>query len=453
MSRTLYSALFYLALPFLYLRLLRRSLRAPAYRQRWRERLGFYGQNPQVINKNGPNGSHSGLKAGLDDGASLADEQQRTLVIHAVSVGEVHAAVPLIEQIQQAWPQWNIVLTTSTPTGSERVKSIFGQKLTHVYLPYDVPGAVQRFLGYTRPNLLILMETELWPNLIHYSHQQGVAVLLANARLSKKSLRGYLKGGSLVRQMLENISVLAAQSDSDGERFIQLGLPQSRLQITGTMKFDISGNEVQVDAGRAFKQALDGRPVVVAGSTREGEEEKVFSAFAQILAVHPDALLILVPRHPERFDGVYSLLCSRGLQGVRRSEINQRSDGLASSVQVLLGDTMGEMSFYYGAADLAFVGGSLVDTGCQNIIEPAALGLPVITGPSLFNFQSISALLIEAGAMRVVANADELATTLIELIENKADAQEMAKCASALVETNRGASERLLGLVEKLLKA
>ncbi|MBN4053887.1 lipid IV(A) 3-deoxy-D-manno-octulosonic acid transferase [Haliea sp. AH-315-K21] len=417
MNRSIYTLIYYLALPLIFFRMWWRSLKDSRYRQRWLERLAFYP-------------------------ADSFDNNKPAIVFHAVSVGEVHAAVPLIRACQLALPEWTFTLTTTTVTGSARVKEIFGDSVQHCYMPYDSPGAVKRFLRAIKPEILVIMETELWPNLLFYSKQRSCKLLLLNARLSKKSFLNYQKYASLTAKMLLSFDAVAAQFEQDALHFRQLGLPEKTLHTSGTMKFDQEIDQQQLDAGLAMKQELQ-RPILVAGSTREGEEEKVLAAFDILLKVLPELLLILVPRHPDRFTDVAKLLISRGYHIVRRS----RGEKVSSDKQILLGDSLGEMQFYYASADLAFVGGSLVDTGCQNIIEPAVLGVPVLTGPSLFNFQAVSELLLESGAMQVVANEKELAEKLRLLFQDKALRQSMAEAASATVAKNRGATEKQKQLI------
>lgn len=424
MNRVIYSLLFYLAIPIIFLRLFWRSLSSPVYRKRWRERLGFYAADQRFPIKNS------------------------CIIFHAVSVGEVHAAKPLIDSLQQDHPNCSIVITTSTATGSERVTEIYGDSVFHIYLPYDLPGAVQRFLRVTKPDLLVIMETELWPNLIYYCGKADIKILLANARLSEKSFKSYSKIGGLTKSMLAGIDIVAAQAQADGEYFLKLGLVEEKLQITGNMKFDIQIPEEIILAGKDLRQTLGiERPVWIAASTRDGEDEKVLTAFKLVLHAFPDTLLLLVPRHPQRFNTAFDLCRSSGLNVARRS------DGTANTkdIQIFLGDSMGEMLLYYSASDMAFVGGSLVDTGCQNILEPAALGLPVITGPSLYNFQAVSEILIQAGAMKVIANEKQLAATVISLLQNQEEYQAMSAAAAVTVRHNRGATEKLSGLCHKLL--
>ncbi len=394
-----------------------RSLNDSRYRQRWSERLAFYSDKKFKLNK-------------------------PVIVFHAVSVGELHAAVPLIRACQALLPEWTFTLTTTTVTGSARVKAIFGDSVQHCYMPYDTPGSIKRFLKAVNPSILVILETELWPNLLFYGKQEGCKLLLLNARLSEKSFLNYRKHAKLTSSMLLHFDIVAAQFEQDAEHFRQLGLPERVLKITGTMKFDQEMDKEQYQSGLAMKQELQ-RPVLVAGSTREGEEEKILLAFKAILKAAPELLLVLVPRHPDRFHEVAELLSRQGFEYVLRSS----EEKVSSDKQILLGDSLGEMQFYYASADVAFVGGSLVDTGCQNIIEPAALGLPVITGPSLFNFKAVSELLLESGAMLVVADANELAEKVLLLLQDKVLRQSMANASSATVLRHRGATENQKQLI------
>jgi 3-deoxy-D-manno-octulosonic-acid transferase len=416
--RIVYNFLTYLALPLVLLRLLWRSRKAPGYRRRWRERLGWYSH--QTMLAAGP-----------------------TLILHAVSVGEVHAAQPLIEQILAARPGLNVVVTTSTPTGSARVEKLFGKRVNHVYLPYDLPGAVQRFLRKFSPTVLVLLETELWPNLLQACERVGCKVILANARLSPKSQRSYLRVAVLTQIMLQSMDTVAAQASADGDRFITLGLDPRKLQINGTLKFDVAVNQYQLEQAQVLKSTWAGRPVWIAASTREGEENKVLQAFTSVLQQLPHALLVLVPRHPERF---HEALTLAELAGFNAQQFSAAMP-ITLATQVLVGDTMGDMAFYYGLADLAFVGGSLINTGCQNIIEPAAMGLPILTGPSLFNFQAVSELLLTAGGMEIVADAETLGTRVTALLQHTTVAREMGKKALAVVAANQGATARLCKLI------
>jgi 3-deoxy-D-manno-octulosonic-acid transferase len=421
LNRTAYNILFTLILPIIVLRLLWRAIKAPAYARRWAERFGFV---------SAPTGSHP------------------YVWIHAVSVGESIAAAPLIRKLRQEQPQIPIVVTTMTPTGSSQVKALFAEDVQHVYAPYDHPWLVRRFLRAFKPQLLVIMETELWPNIIHYTKLSGAKVIVANARLSERSARGYEKFPKLGKPMLKEIDCIAAQAPNDAHRFARLGVDEARLIITGSVKFEMEIDDSVKDKAVAIGALIDGkRPVLMAASTREGEEAKVLSAFRSCLATLPDLLLILVPRHPERFNDVAKLCVSNGLTVVRRSA-NERVTELTN---VFLGDSMGEMLAYFSNSDVAFVGGSLVDTGCHNVLEPAALGLPILVGPSQFNFQTICEQLEEVDALRTVVDERMLAPAIIELFSDSALREKMGEAGKTLVVENRGALQRSYDLITKML--
>ena len=426
MNRPLYSLLFYLAMPLVLLRLCWRSVEAPAYRRRWLERLAVYGTDMPRLT-------------------------QQSVVFHAVSVGEVHAAVPLIRAWQTTHPEQPVVVTSSTPTGSARVREIFADSVIHVYLPYDLPGAVRRFLKRFRPQMLVVLETELWPNLIYYCDRQGVSLLLANARLSARSQKGYAKIGKLSQAMLSRLTAVAAQSAADAERLCALGLARERVTVTGSLKFDLELDESQQAAGKALRtHCFGGRPVLIAASTREGEDDKVLRAYRLMRDACPQLGLVLVPRHPERFTTSAALFRAAGFRVQSRSQLSDAQQ--LENMDVLVGDTMGEMQGYYAMADIAFVGGSLVDTGCQNILEPAALGLPVITGPSLYNFAAISDVLREVGAQQVVQDEAQLAGAVLALLDDPVKRQAMATAAEATVAGSRGATRRVLSMMSRIVK-
>jgi len=407
------------------LRLLWRGSRAPAYRRRWGERFGFVER--------------------------LADAQQ-VIWVHSVSVGETIAAAPMIRRLQKKYPESILLVTTMTPTGSEQVKKIFGNSVEHCYAPYDMPDAIARFLSRTHPAILVIMETELWPNLIHACHRRAIPVVLANARLSAKSAAGYAKVGRLARPMLRELTAIAAQTKADGERFAQLGVGSEALQVTGNIKFDLQLDEALRDKAAALKkqwQGADSRPVWLVASTHRGEDEIILDAFSRVLEQRPEVLLVLVPRHPERFDEVGVLCSEAGYRMQRRSEGQaDEMSVLENSVQIVLGDTMGELLSFCGASDLTFVGGSLVDVGGHNLIEPAAWGVPVLSGPHLFNFTEVSRLLSEAGALAVCSSAVELAEQVVALLADADLHQQMSCAALAVTEANRGALDRLTVLLE-----
>lgn len=423
MHRVFYSVIFYLALPFILLRLLFRSLKAPAYRQRVAERFALQSLPEGYV------------------------QDKLTLWIHAVSVGETAAAAPLVAELRRSYPEAQILMTTMTPTGSDRVRLLFSDTLFHCYIPYDLHSAVDRFLAKYRPSLLILMETELWPNLIHACHHRGIRIVLANARLSAKSAAGYGRLPNFTRSLLQHIDSIAAQAQPDADRFTALGVKPEQIEVTGSLKFlvDVSGKERQ-----AYFVAIadSARPVLVAASTREGEEEKVLKAFTRCLKANPSLLLVLIPRHPERFAKAARLSEELGLKTVKRSD----AVTLESDTQVIVGDSMGEMLDYYSLATIAFVGGSLVDTGCQNVLEPAALGLPILVGPSQFNFATICKQLEQAGALLTVQNELALAESISALLHDENRRGEMGLRGKQLVLENQNALPALMQLVRPLIQ-
>ncbi len=418
--RGLYTLLVYLLLPLVVLRLFWRSLRAPAYRQRWLERFGSL---PLAL-------------------------QQDSIWLHAVSVGEVQAAQPLIRELLLRYPQMPLVVTTTTPTGARRVDELFGGEVHHLYAPLDVPLVVRRFFRALRPRILILMETEIWPNLLHECQRRGVPSLLANARLSARSARRYQRLAGLTRQTLQRIDLIAAQGERDAERFIGLGAISERLLVSGSVKFDLrlpASLREQVDVLR--REWGQERPVWIAASTHEGEEGPILEAHAQVRERLPNALLVLVPRHPERFERVAELVSVSRMAMVRRSQ--QRP--CSGSTAVFLGDSMGELPLFLGAADLAFIGGSLVPVGGHNILEAAAQGVPVVFGPHVFNFAEISELFLAQGAARQVQDVAGLVALLLSWLGDASQRSVVGERGRELVEANRGALQRLLQQVDQLL--
>jgi len=423
LARFFYSALFYLLIPLILIRLLWRSAKAPEYRRRWPERFGFLPTTNQSTTT-------------------------KTIWVHSVSLGETLAAVPMIRRLQQRYPEAQLAVTTMTPTGSACVKNTFGDTVYHVYAPYDLPCAVNRFLRRVRPDLLIIMETELWPNLIHGCADQDIPVVLANARLSEKSARGYRRFAALTGPMLRSINYVAVQHEEDGNRFLALGLPAPQLLVTGNIKFDLTLDEpMRARAARlkAQWQAGCGRPILLVASTHRGEDDILLDAFERIRQHVPALLLVLVPRHPERFDDVTQRCLTRGLNTVRRSS----GKPPAETDQVLIGDTMGELLVFFGACDIAFVGGSLVPTGGHNLIEPAAWQVPVLSGPHLFNFADASRLLLEAGGMAICKDARSIADSVTLLLGDPETAAQMGVAAKIVAEKNRGALDRLLAVIER----
>jgi len=416
--RWLYTGLLYLILPLALLRLYWRGRQDKGHRQRWRERLGIIPTLP----------------AG-------------GLWVHAVSVGETRAALPLIRALRNRYPDWPLLVTTTTLTGSRQVREALGEQVQHVYAPYDLPGAVARFLRQTRPRLAVIMETELWPNLLRQCACAGVPVLLANARLSERSARGYARIRGLTATMLRDITLVAAQTAADAERFSALGAP--RVQVTGNLKYDLALSNDWRARGREIRRVLLGenRFVWIAASTHAGEDELMLLAFAQLRARWPELLLLLVPRHPERFNDVAAWCRQRGFSTVRRSE----QQPCLPETAVFLGDSMGELLPFYAAADVAFVGGSLVATGGHNVLEPALLGLPVLFRPHMFNFTEASERLLQAQAAWQIADAGELAGAVDRLLADPELRQAAGQRGRAVVERHRGALTALLALIETLL--
>lgn len=416
-ARFLYTLLFHLLLPLVILRLLWRSLRAPAYRQRWWERFGL--------------GTPS---------------QQRGLWVHAVSVGETLAAAPLVNAWRQAHPGAPVRVTTMTPTGSARVQALWGREIQHCYAPYDLPWAWALFFRHTRPQVLVIMETELWPNMLAAAKARGIPVILANARLSERSARGYRRAGWLSRPLLQGLSCVAAQDEATASRFVALGVAPAKVQVTGSIKFDFSPPEAL--AGRAqqlhVQWQLADRQVLVAASTHEGEDAAVLAAFVQVRQQFPSALLMLVPRHPERFDSVARQVAEQGFALARRS----RQQEVSPEVAVFLGDTMGELLLWYAVADVAFVGGSLIPVGGHNMLEPIALEVPTLSGPHVFNFQTIADELVAAGALQLV-DAEQMAEAMLQLLHEPALARRQVAAGHAVMQRNRGALQRQLALIER----
>lgn len=423
MNRTLYTALFYLGLPLVAIRLWLRSRKAPAYAKRIGERFSL----------------------------GLPSMQPGGIWVHAVSVGESIAAAPMIRALLARYPQLPITVTCMTPTGSERIHALFANetRVQHCYLPYDLPCAAARFLDRVQPKLAVIMETELWPNHIDQCARRGIPVALANARLSERSAKGYGRFARLTAPMLAQMSLFAVQTEAEAQRFLRLGARPETVQVTGSIKFDLSIDPQLLQRATELRQqwqAMD-RPVWIAASTHEGEDAVVLDAHRQLLGSYPNALLILVPRHPERFDSVHELCRQQGFATVRRST----AEPVLATTSVLLGDTMGELLFLYALADSAFVGGSLVPNGGHNLLEPAALAKPVISGPHMFNFLEIAAMLREAGALQEVDDAEGLAVAVQRLFELPQDARKMADAGLKVLKANQGALQRLLDGLGRLL--
>jgi len=413
--RVLYSLLLYLLLPVVLARLLWRSIKVPEYRQRWLERFGWFAP-PQTWGG---------------------------LWIHAVSVGEVQAVVPLIRRLLDEHPALPITVTTTTPTGSARVREQLGAQVFHVYFPYDLRPALRGFLRRVRPRVLLMVETEVWPNLLFECHRRGVFALLGNARLSERSAQGYLRFPRFAQRTFGCIDRVAAQAEADASRFAALGVPADCISVTGSIKFDQRLPASLAERVEVLRRQWGGRPVWVAGSTHEGEDEQVLFAHRKVLSRFPNALLILVPRHPERFERVVGLCKREQLRLARRS----REDACDAETQVYLGDTMGELPMLLGSADVAFIGGSLVKTGGHNMLEAAGQGVAVCFGPHVFNFAAISQMLLEQGAARQVMDAAELGECVTDWFADASQRSIVGENGLRVVVENRGALERLLGQI------
>ena len=391
---------------------------------------------------------HSARLAGrFGFGAPLAG---RPVWIHAASVGEMQAAGTLVKALRARHPDLPILLTAFTPTGAARATAL-GADITVRYLPYDLPGSVRRFLDRVQPRLAVILETELWPTLFRQCRRRGVPLIIASARLSERSQRRYHRFGALLSETLRGV-VIAAQSEQDAARFRALGADPQRTHVSGNLKFDCAlAPDIGLRGRRLRARYAPARPLWVAGSTHEGEESMMLTAHRQVLAVQPEALLALAPRHPQRFEAVAALLDQQGMAHVRHSHSVQPAQ--AARAQVLLLDTLGELIDFYAAADAAFVGGSLVPVGGHNLLEPAALGRPIATGPHQFNGADIAQLLVTRGAVRLVHNAAELADTLITWLHDPAQRARVGALGEAVVAENRGALERILALITPLLRS
>lgn len=417
-----YVLISYLALPLVALVLLWKGVGNRAYRERFPERFGF--------------------------GRSRLERPG--IWVHAVSVGEVVAASALVEALLRDYPEYPVVITTVTPTGAQQVRDLFGDRVLHSYAPYDTPGSVRRFFERMRPRLAIIMETELWPNLYAECSARDVPLVLANARISPRSVDRYRRFGRLFREVLAHGVVVAAQSRQDAERFRLLGAEPARTVVTGNLKADLRIPAGLVEAGLAWRRENAGeRPIWIAASTHEGEELAALEAHDRVREQVGAALLLLVPRHPDRFDGVADLVARRSANFVRRS--SGRPPG--GDDPVYLVDTLGELTMFYAAADVAFVGGSLVPIGGHNLLEPAALSVPVVAGPHNFNAEDIARLLYEAGGLEIVPDAAGLGAAVTRLLQDDGLRRERGAAARQAAADSSGALQKLLGLLAPLLDA
>ncbi|KTD39224.1 3-deoxy-D-manno-oct-2-ulosonic acid transferase [Legionella moravica] len=416
--RLFYSFLMYLLTPFILLRLWWKGRKLPAYRMRILERF------------------------------SLGDLESKPVDVwlHAVSLGEVIASIPLIDAMLEK--HWSILVTTMTPTGSERVKARFGDKVAHQYIPYDLPGVLKRFFRQVQPRIGIIMETELWPNLIDQAHAAKVSLVLANARLSERSLKGYMKLRVLFKPVLNQFSAILPQSDDDAKRFITLGARKEIVQVLGNMKFDLQTNTIDSARFNELKSHWGSdRTVVIAASTHDDEETRILSELPRLQKAIPNVILLIAPRHPERFQTVFQLSMHAGFNTGLRSDL----DTVSSANEVVVLDCLGELLGLFQISDYAFVGGSLVPVGGHNVLEPIAMNVPVISGNQVHNFKTICQDLKEAEAIQIVSQADELIDSIIQLHQDKEFQRRMVENATAVLESNKGSVLKHLQKVESVM--
>jgi len=408
-------------MPFIIIKLFLRGYRAAEYRTRKLERFGIF----------------------------KAPSLTRSIWIHAVSVGEVLAAEPVIRALQVRFPGRDIVITSMTPTSSEQIHKLFGESVFHVYAPYDLPFMVNAFLRRVKPEFLVIMETELWPNMIHEARKRACPVVIVNARLSERSANGYRRLKPAVGWMLNEISLILCQNKKDAARFGSLGISGEKIHVTGSVKYDVSVDPGIQREGRMLKQSLKrSQPVWIAASTHEGEDARVLAIHLQLREFFPDAVLILVPRHPERFDNAFLLAEQAGFITYRRTH----EPRIPKDSDVFVVDTMGELLSFYAASNIAFIGGSLVEVGGHNPIEPGALGLPIIAGPHVFNFEAICEQLVTSGGMEIVQGEATLLAALKQLMADPESARERGQYAMKEVNASKGAVSRVVDYLSPLLE-
>ena len=413
MNRLIYTLLLYLSLPIAILKLIVKERKSPFWKVKLKNQLGF-----------------------------VTKTASKVIWVHCVSVGEFNAARPLIDQLLDIYPEHNLVITTTTITGAEAVRNHYKNRVLHYFFPFDLPSIVGPFINKINPVACILLETEIWPNLINNLNKKAIPVMLVNARLSERSLNKYQKiSSNLVQKTINQLTLIGSQNERSSERFLSLGVSPDKVVTVGNLKFD-SKEKDNPNTTQSLQQMIGQRRVVVFASTRDGEERKILKSYVNTKDKF-DALMIVIPRHPQRFDEVFNLIVDSGL------DVKRRSQGLScdENTQVLLGDSMGELLSYYSVCDIAFIGGSLIDTGGQNMLEAAALSKPILFGPSVFNFEQIAQLLLEKGASIQVDDADGLMKTISSLLLDDAKRKELGENAKNLLEKHRGAVDRLLKLI------
>lgn len=423
MPRFIYSILLYLALPFVPLKLVWRGIKQPEYLQHWGERFGFY---------------------------NLTPNNKAIIWLHCVSVGETRAAEPLVKALRTAYPNHQILMTHGTPTGRETSEKLFGNDIWRVYLPYDLPFAIHGFLNHFRPAIGLIMETELWFNLISACNKRDLPLLLLNARLSEKSATGYLKLGDLAINGVQSLKAIAAQTDADAARLQTLGA--HNITVTGNLKFDVKPPADALDKGLQLRMQLGTKPVFLAASTRDGEEALILEAIKDL-----DMVTVIVPRHPQRFNEVAAMLEQSGIEFTRKTLLQNDALGAnkhaASRPYIILGDTMGELFTYYAACDFAFIGGSLLNFGGQNLIEAASMGKPILIGEHTFNFAQATENAVEVGAAIRVKSSTELREKIVDLLENESQRLAMSNAATRFSEASTGATARMMALIKPYLNA
>jgi len=416
--RLIYTLLFYLLLPFVLARLYWRGIKAPEYRKRWKERLALYQkQYPSNV-----------------------------IWIHAVSVGEAEAVFQLTKHLKNKYPSDQFLLTTTTPTGSARVREVLGDSVIHVYLPYDLPCVINRFMSVFNPKIAIFMEKEIWPNIYAQCERKNIPVMIINARLSANSAKGYKKISALFSSALLSVDWIATQTEEDKQRFIEIGAKKENVSVEGNLKFDLSVDEATIQQARDIKNKLFAdRFVWIVASTHEGEEDAIFELYPDLKQKIPQLLILIVPRHPERFEQVQKLAKKKQLKTCMRS-----TGGLCTvSTDVYIADTMGELKLLYGTADICFVGGSLVPVGGHNILEPAAIGIPIMFGPYMTNFKEIAKNVLELGAAIQCMNKEAIKNAVIHLYQDKSFRLDMASKAKIFIKANQGATVRIEDLISK----
>ena len=416
----LYVIVLYLLLPFALLKLIISGRMNPEYSSRWKERFGI----------------------------TPAIKSNRKLIwIHAVSVGEVQASIPLVEYLGKNYPSYQLLITTVTLTGASIVDRLYPDSIEHRFLPYDLPVSISRFIEIIKPHFLIILETEIWPILYKTCSKNNIPIALINARLSEKSLRGYKILSNLTKKTLEYVSVIATQTKTDAERFISLKVQSEKISVTGNLKYDIHLDENLFQEAKIFKQRVSNRPVLIAASTHEGEEAIILSAYADVLRAVPDCLLVIAPRHPHRTNDIEKKCLLNNYKTIRYSRYLDSFEG----INIYILDTLGQLSSHYAASDIAFVGGSLVPAGGHNLIEPAMLGVPIITGTHLSNFVEVAKMLDDDEALVKVKNSTELSQAVIALFNNPELREQMGKKGKSVVKSKQGSINKIAKLLDRYL--